>query len=126
MRSPNCTSACWMWRGCLSSLRYSRIFVSERWRPNQVLHQNRNGMSTISQATRKKSRRLRVDMRWRPGRGGESSTAADRFAVSEVSVRVAMFVLSMGSWILFRLRHRLAFGWSGLVFSGGVAVAELE
>src|ERR1700726_1984098 len=96
MRSPSCTSACWMWRGCLSSLRYSVIFVSERWRPNQGLHQKRKGMSTISQATRKKRNRLRVDMRWG---GGGPATAAGRFVASGLSVRVAMCVLSIGSWI---------------------------
>src|SRR5579864_6660237 len=67
MRCPSCTSACWMWRGCLSSFKYSVSCLSESWRPNQVFHQNRNGMSTISQAVTKNSKRLRVDMRWRAG-----------------------------------------------------------
>src|ERR1700730_13249557 len=58
-----------MWRGRLSSFRYSTICLSESWRPNQVFHQNKKGMSTISQAVRKKSRRLRVDMRCRVGAG---------------------------------------------------------
>src|SRR5947207_2000592 len=53
-----------MCRGCLSSLKYSLICVSERWRPNQVFHQNKKGISTISQATRKKRKRFRADM-WR-------------------------------------------------------------
>src|SRR5579872_812484 len=42
-----------MWRGFLSSCRYSVICWSERWRPNQVFHQNRNGISTISQPVTK-------------------------------------------------------------------------
>src|SRR5258708_1593223 len=49
-------------------------------------------MSTISHAVRKKSNRLRVDMRSRggAGRGAESSTTAGRLAVSDVSGRLAM------------------------------------
>src|SRR5207302_4865918 len=62
-RSPICTSACWMWRGFLSSRRYSLSCLSESWRPNQVFHQNTNGINTISHAVRKNRRRLRVDMR---------------------------------------------------------------
>src|ERR1700685_4473911 len=54
MRSPNCTSACWMWRGFLSSWRYSVICCSERCRPNHVFHQNRNGMRTMSHPVAKK------------------------------------------------------------------------
>src|SRR6266478_2737192 len=81
-----------MWRGCLSSFRYSVICLSESWRPNQVLHQNRKGMSTISQATRKKSNRLRVDMRCRGG-GTESWTMAGGFAASEVGGRLAICAL---------------------------------
>ena len=50
MRSPICTRACWMWRGCFSSCRYSVSCLSESWRPNQVFHQNRNGIRTISHA----------------------------------------------------------------------------
>src|SRR5271165_277728 len=38
-----------MWRGFFASCRYSVICWSERWRPNHVFHQKRNGMSTISQ-----------------------------------------------------------------------------
>src|SRR5712692_661130 len=64
MRSPSCTRACWMCRGCFSSLRYSVICLSESWRPNQVFHQNRNGMSTINQAVIKNSQRFRADMWW--------------------------------------------------------------
>ena len=51
--------------------------LSESCRPNQVFHQNRNGIRTISQPVAKNSSRLRVDMRglaggWRilcPARG---------------------------------------------------------
>ncbi len=53
MRSLICTSACWMCRGFLSSWRYSVSCWSERWRPNQVFHQNRNGMRTMSQPVAK-------------------------------------------------------------------------
>src|SRR6266581_3545918 len=80
MRSPICTNACWMWRGCLSSRRYPVSCFSESCRPNQVFHQNRNGMSTISQAVAKNRMRWPVDMRRRffrcsledslPGSGG--------------------------------------------------------
>src|SRR5215831_3098613 len=51
--------------GCCSSLRYSAIFLSESARPNQVFHQKRNGISTMSQAVRKNNRRCLVDMRCR-------------------------------------------------------------
>src|ERR1051325_2917359 len=44
-----------MWRGFLSSCRYSVICGWYRWRPNQVFHQNRNGISTISQPVTKNS-----------------------------------------------------------------------
>jgi hypothetical protein len=54
MRSLICTRACWMCRGFLSSWRYSVNCWSERCRPNQVFHQNRNGMRTISQPVAKK------------------------------------------------------------------------
>src|SRR5262249_38645045 len=54
-----------MWRGCFSSFKYSPICLPESGRPNQVLHQNRNGISTISQATRKNRKRFRVDIRGR-------------------------------------------------------------
>src|SRR5579862_2227538 len=54
MRSPSWTRACWMWRGFFSSCRYSVSCWSERWRPNQVFHQNRNGMSTMSHPVVKK------------------------------------------------------------------------
>src|SRR5208337_4439864 len=59
-----------MCRGCLSSCRYSASCLSESWRPNQVFHQNRNGIRTISHAVRKKSSRLPVDMRGRRLGGG--------------------------------------------------------
>ena len=52
-----------MWRGCFSSCRYSANCLSESCRPNQVFHQNRNGMRTISHPVTKNSNRLRVDMR---------------------------------------------------------------
>src|SRR5579862_373422 len=51
--------------GCALSFRYSRISLSLRARPNHVLHQNRNGISTSNQAVRKNSSRLRVDIRER-------------------------------------------------------------
>src|SRR5438270_1888178 len=54
-----------MCRGCFSSTRYSLILPSDSCRPNQVLHQNRNGISTISHAVTKNSTRLLVDMRAR-------------------------------------------------------------
>src|SRR5262252_214370 len=54
-----------MCRGCCSSLRYSAIFWSESARPNQVFHQERNGISTMSHAVRKNNRRCLVDMRCR-------------------------------------------------------------
>src|SRR5579884_3428574 len=54
-----------MCRGCLLSRKYSVICAGERCRPNHVLHQNKNGISTISHATKKKSSRLRSDMWWR-------------------------------------------------------------
>src|ERR1700730_5798528 len=68
-----------MWRGRLSSFRYSTICLSESWRPNQVFHQNKKGMSTISQAVRKKSRRLRVDM-WCRVRAGWRELASAAMA----------------------------------------------
>src|ERR1700688_3298033 len=102
MRSPSWTRACWMWRGCLSSFRYSMICVSERRRPNQVLHQKRKGMSTIAHAVTEKSNRLRVDMRWR----GEAAAVAAREVsailrgfVSDVSVRLA--ISSLGFYSAF-------------------------
>ena len=54
MRSPSCTSACWMCRGFLSSWRYSVSCWSFRWRPNQVFHQKRKGMRTMSHPVAKK------------------------------------------------------------------------
>src|SRR5215470_17139354 len=54
--------ACWMWRGCASSRRYSVTSLSERWRPNQVFHQNRNGIRTMSHPVTRNRMRLRVDM----------------------------------------------------------------
>src|SRR5208283_1315747 len=59
-----------MCRGCFSSCKYSATCLSESWRPNQVFHQNRNGMSTISHAVRKKSSRFPVDIRGRGLVGG--------------------------------------------------------
>src|SRR4030088_3208216 len=91
MRSPTWTRACWMWRGCLSSFKYSVICEFERRRPNQVFHQNRKGMSTISQAATKKSNLLRVDMRWRRGTA-EASTTTGEFNVSDVNGRPTMSV----------------------------------
>src|SRR5215470_15988012 len=52
--------------GLASSRKYSVTCLSERCRPNQVFHQNRNGMSTRSHPVTKKRTRWRVDM---PGRG---------------------------------------------------------
>src|SRR5208282_5939682 len=54
MRSPTCTSACWMCRGFFVSCKYSANCWSESLRPNQVFHQKRNGIRQISHATRKK------------------------------------------------------------------------
>src|SRR2546428_6738762 len=54
-----------MWRGFLSSCKYSLSCLSESWRPNQVFHQKRNGISTISQAVTKNRMRCPVDMRRR-------------------------------------------------------------
>src|SRR5580700_4765550 len=66
-----------MWRGCFSSCKYSPICLSESWRPNQVFHQNKNGMRTISHPVAKNSSRLRVDMRGRDLETGTSSLGAD-------------------------------------------------
>ena len=44
-----------MWRGFLSSCKYSFNCWSDRCRPNQVFHQNRNGMRTMSHPVVKKS-----------------------------------------------------------------------
>src|SRR5208282_831878 len=67
-----------MCRGCFSSCRYSASCLSESWRPNQVFHQNKNGIRTISHAVRKKSSRLPVDMRGRCLSGGlEGFLASD-------------------------------------------------
>src|SRR3989442_1445963 len=52
-----------MWRGFLSSCKYSLSCRSDNWRPNQVFHQNRNGIRTISHPMKKNKKRLRVDMR---------------------------------------------------------------
>src|ERR1700722_16418556 len=52
-----------MWRGCFSSCRYSASCLLVSWRPNQVFHQKRNGIRTMSHAVTKNSSRLRVDMR---------------------------------------------------------------
>ena len=57
----------------LVSCRYSVICWSERCRPNQVFHQNRNGMRTISQPVTKKRIFWVRDM---PRLGFGSSTAA--------------------------------------------------
>src|SRR5206468_6997931 len=70
-----------MCRGCLSSLKYSLICVSERWRPNQVFHQNKKGISTISQATRKKRKRFRTDM-WRREVASCEDATSESFCVS--------------------------------------------
>src|SRR5580700_2676421 len=43
-----------MWRGFFVSCRYSVSCWSESLRPNQVFHQNRNGIRQISQAVTKK------------------------------------------------------------------------
>src|ERR1039458_10278145 len=43
-----------MWRGFLSSCRYSVNRWSDRWRPNHVFHQNRKGIRTISHPVAKK------------------------------------------------------------------------
>src|SRR5580693_3608392 len=43
-----------MWRGFFVSCRYSVNCWSESLRPNQVFHQNRNGMRQISHAVMKK------------------------------------------------------------------------
>src|SRR5512140_3165891 len=52
-----------MWRGFCGSWMYSSSSRSVSARPNHVLCQNRNGSSTIAQATTKKRMRLRTDMR---------------------------------------------------------------
>src|SRR5450432_3426616 len=54
---------------------YSPSCLSESCRPNQVFHQNRNGMSTISQPVAKNNRRLRVDMRGLAGGGDEAGSS---------------------------------------------------
>src|SRR5690348_4339986 len=54
-----------MWRGFLSSCKYSLSCLSDNWRPNQVFHQNRKGISTINHAVKKNNRRWRVDIRGR-------------------------------------------------------------
>src|SRR5579859_8000586 len=51
------------------SLRYSPISLVVSARPNHVLHQNINGMSTTSHAVTKNRIRLRVDIRGRGGAG---------------------------------------------------------
>src|SRR5271170_1166479 len=43
-----------MWRGFFVSCRYSVNCWSESLRPNQVFHQNRNGIRQMSQAVTKK------------------------------------------------------------------------
>src|ERR1700676_2349958 len=109
-RSPNCTRACWMWRGCLSSFRYSTICWSESWRPNQVFHQNKKGMRTISQAVKKKRRRLRVDMRCRARAGG-----AGEFSM-EISSRSKGSDWGTSLAMLTRLGCRRLLRRSGLAF----------
>src|SRR5580698_3099216 len=69
-----------MWRGCFSSCRYSTICLSESCRPNQVFHQNRNGMRTISHPVAKNNNRLRVDMRGRDLGGTVSLPGTDRIS----------------------------------------------
>src|SRR5208283_993614 len=102
-----------MCRGCFSSCKYSATCWSESWRPNQVFHQNRTGMSTISHAVRKKSSRLRADMRGRRLAGGmgfvsasdedcgfASGTAAmDHENIAESAVRVS------GPWKVGTVEH---------------------
>src|SRR5215472_2348218 len=82
-------SACWMWRGCASSCRYSVTSLSERWRPNHVFHQNRNGIRTISQPVTRKRIRLRVDM------------LARGFAECSLEVVSAGFTDTTGNYTLF-------------------------
>ena len=95
MRSPNCTSACWMCRGFLSSWRYSVICGSERWRPNQVFHQKRNGISTISQPVAKNRIFCVRDM---PRLGLGSSPAQPGVSVIE---------LAFSSGIVFHVSEQL-------------------
>src|SRR5580704_5953694 len=58
-----------MWRGFFVSCKYSVSCWSESLRPNQVFHQNRNGIRQISQAVTKKRSFWVRDM---PGLGGAS------------------------------------------------------
>jgi len=81
-----------MCRGCSSSCRYSASCLSESWRPNQMFHQNRNGIRTISHAVMKKSSRLPVDMRGRGLGGGLGVLLA-----SEEDCEVAPGRTGMGS-----------------------------
>ncbi len=84
--------------------------MSESWRPNQVLHQNKKGMSTINQAVRKKSARLLVDIRWRARVGGLEEfprAISSRSKGSECGTCAAM---------LGRLGCRRLLGRSGFVF----------
>src|SRR5580700_7116614 len=60
-----------MWRGFFVSWRYSVNCWSESLRPNQVFHQNRNGMRQISHAVMKKRSFWVRDM---PGLGFLSSS----------------------------------------------------
>src|SRR5258708_34717643 len=61
-----------MWRGFFVSCRYSVNCWSVSLRPNQVFHQNRNGIRQISQAVRKKRSFWARDM---PGLGVWASPA---------------------------------------------------
>src|SRR6266446_8833679 len=61
-----------MWRGFFVSWRYSVNCWSESLRPNQVFHQNRNGIRQISQAVRKKRSFWARDI---PGLGRGCKTA---------------------------------------------------
>src|SRR6185369_4204149 len=94
--------------GCLSSFRYSSIFWDESWRPNQVLHQKRNGINTINQAVRKNSSRLRVDIR---RRGGTEATVLEPEEKDCVPIVTALFAGSpangfLGGWRFGFVRRR--------------------
>src|SRR5580658_1959876 len=85
-----------MWRGFFVSCRYSVNCASESLRPNQVFHQNRNGIRQINQAVTKKRSFWVRDM---PGFLGGTSI------VGVTGVEFADIVVDKET-VMTTLRHR--------------------
>src|SRR5579884_2555087 len=86
-----------MWRGFDGSCRYSVNSVSERGRPNQVLRQNKNGISTMSHATTKMSQRARRERRfWR-------AVAAEGERAWEVAIEAVLTIVAHAEQVSSRV-----------------------